>query len=126
MPILFSLIESPAHPNFSQLYQQLGIEETRFTAARKLNKAIQQQQPDFLVGEFIYGYGNNYAGANICNLDVTLRTLQRFSPHTQVIVFYHPQEQAFLSGLLELFPIHATLPYPINRTALQAALQPLA
>jgi AmiR/NasT family two-component response regulator len=123
MQTLFSLIESPIHPNFSGLYQQLGIAEQRFTAARKLHKALQQQAPDFLVGEFIYGFGNNYAGANVCNLDVTLRALQRFSPHTKVLVFVHPNEAQYVDKLLELFPIHAVLKYPVTEQAMREALQ---
>lgn len=123
MRTLFSLIESPLHPNFSALYQQLEITEQRFTAARKLHKALQTQQPDFLVGEFIYGYGNNYAGANVCNLDVTLRALQRFSPLTKVIVFVPPNEAQYVDTLLELFPIHQVLRYPVTASVLQTALQ---
>ncbi len=122
MQTLFSLIESPIHPNFSGLYQQLGIAETRFTAARKLHKALQQQAPDFLVGEFIYGFGNNYAGANVCNLDVTLRALQRFSPHIKVLVFVHPNEAQYVDKLLELFPIHTMLKYPVTEQAMREVL----
>ncbi|QLQ30431.1 MAG: hypothetical protein HZT40_01030 [Candidatus Thiothrix singaporensis] len=122
MKTLFSLIESPAHPNFSALYQQLAIQEERFTAARKLHKALQKQQPDFLVGEFIYGYGNNYAGANVCNLDVTLRALQRFSPDTKVIVFCNKEEMPYIDKLTALFPLHAVLPLPASEQAMQTAL----
>lgn len=123
MKTLFSLIESPTHPNFSALYQQLGIREERFTAARKLHKALQKQQPDFLVGEFIYGYGNNYAGVNVCNLDVTLYALQRFAPATRVIVFVHPAEAQYVDKLAALFPLHAVLKYPVANTALEQALK---
>lgn len=122
MKTLFSLIESPAHPSFSALYQQLGIREERFTAARKLHKALQGQPPDFLVGEFMYGYGNNYAGANVCNLDVTLRALQRFAAEARVIVFVHPNEREYVGKLLELFPIHAMLQYPVAEQAMRQAL----
>ena len=123
MKTLFSLIESPAHPNFSTLYQQLGLQEERFTAARKLHKALQKQQPDFLVGEFIYGYGNNYAGANVCNLDVTLRALQRFSPETKIIVFSSKEEMQYIEKLAELFPLHAVLQLPAEPQAMQTALE---
>lgn len=123
MKTLFSLIESPMHPNFSALYQQLGIAEERFFAARKLHKALKTQQPDFLVGEFIYGYGNNYAGANVCNLDVTLHTLQRFSPPTKVIMFAHRSEMPYVDKLVALFPLHAVLTYPVTAQAMQDALQ---
>jgi hypothetical protein len=123
MKTLFSLIESPFHPNFSDLYQELGIDEARFDSARNLHRAMQKQAPDFFVGEFIYGWGNNYAGANVSNLDVTIRTLQRFAPQAKVIVLMHPREEPHIGKLLDLFPIHAVLTYPVSEQAMQAALQ---
>ena len=122
MKTLFSLIESPFHPDFSALYDKLGIESGRFNTARNLHRALQKQPPDFFVGEFIYGWGNNYAGANISNLDVTLRTLQCFAPQARMIVFIHPREEAHIGKLLELFSIHAVLTYPVSEQAMQAAL----
>lgn len=122
MTTLYSLIESPFHPDLGALYQRLGVTAERFTSARNLHRALQKQKPDFFVGEFIYGWGNNYAGANISNLDVTLRTLQCQAPQAKVIVFIHPREEAHIGKLLALFPIHAVLSYPVNEAALQAAL----
>ena len=124
MKTLFSLIESPFPPDFRALYQELGIVEERFDSARNLHRALQKQPPDFFVGEFIYGWGNNYAGANVSNLDVTLRTLQCVAPRAKMIVFMHPREEAHIGKLLELFPIHAVLKLPGQRGAIQAALQP--
>jgi hypothetical protein len=122
MKTLFSLIESPFHPDFSTLYEQLGIESGRFNTARNLHRAIQLQAPDFFVGEYIYGWGNNYAGANVSNLDVTLRSLQRFAPQAKVIVFMHPREEPHIGKLLELFPVHAVLTYPVSEQAMKTAL----
>jgi hypothetical protein len=123
MTTLFSLIESPFPPDFSALYQKLGIVAERFDTARNLHRALQKQPPDFFVGEFVYGWGNNYAGANVSNLDVTIRTLQRFAPHAKVIVFMQAREEPHIGKLLELFPIHAVLAYPVTEQAMQAALQ---
>lgn len=123
MKTLFSLMESPFHPDFNALYQQLGIAAERFDSARNLHRALQKQPPDFFVGEFIYGWGNNYAGANISNLDVTLRTLQCFARQAKMIVFMHPREEAHIGKLLELFSIHAVLTYPVSELAMQAALE---
>jgi hypothetical protein len=64
MKTLFSLFESPFPPDFRALYEELGIVEERFSAARNLHRALQKQAPDFFVGEFVYGWGNNYAGPN--------------------------------------------------------------
>lgn len=123
MQTLFSLIESPFPPDFSALYQKLGIVAERFDTARNLHRALQKQPPDFFVGEFIYGWGNNYAGANVSNLDVTLRSLQYFAPQAKMIVFMHPREEPHIGKLLELFPIHAVFTYPVSEQAMQDALQ---
>ena len=122
MKTLYSLIESPFHPDLTAFYKAQGIAAERFTTARNLHRAIQKQKPDFFVGEFIYGWGNNYAGANISNLDVTLRTLQCQAPQAKMIVFIHPREADHIGKLLELFPIHAVFTYPVNEQALLAAL----
>lgn len=123
MKTLFSLFESPFPPDFHALYQELGIVEERFSAARNLHRALQKQAPDFFVGEFIYGWGNNYAGANVSNLDVTLRTLQCVAPQAKMIVFMHPREEPHIGKLLELFPIHAVFKYPVTEEQMRAALQ---
>lgn len=123
MQTLYSLIETPFPPDFSALYQKLGIVAERFDTARNLHRTLQKQPPDFFVGEFVYGWGNNYAGANVSNLDVTIRTLQRFAPQAKVIVFMHPREEDHIGKLLELFPIHAVLAYPVSEQAMQAALR---
>ena len=86
MKTLFSIIESSGHPNASELYDSLGIKETKITSMRKAIAALKKQQPDYIVAEFFYGYGNNYAGVNISNLDVLLYSLQKYSAHTKVIV----------------------------------------
>jgi len=123
MQTLYSLIESPFPPDFSALYRELGIEAQRFDTARNLHRALQKQPPDYFIGEFIYGWGNNYAGANVSNLDVTIRTLQRFAPQAKVIVFMHPREEEHIGKLLDLFSVHAVLTYPVSEQAMQAALQ---
>ena len=123
MQTLFSLIESPFHPDFSALYQKLGIAAQHFDSARNLHRAMQKQPPDFFVGEFIYGWGNNYAGANVSNLDVTIRSLQRFAPAAKTILFMHPREEPHIGKLLALFPVHAVLTYPLTEQQMRAALQ---
>jgi len=123
MKTLFSLIESPFHPNLTALYQRLGIAAEFFDTARKLHKALQKQAPDYFVGDFIYGWANNYAGTNLCNLDVTLATLQRFAPEAKVIVFTQRSDEAHVEKLAALFPVHAVLKYPVTEQEMQAVLQ---
>ena len=126
MKTLFSLIESPFPSDFPSLYLELGIVAERFDSARNLHRALQKQAPDFFVGEFVYGWGNDYAGATVSNLDVTLRTLQCVAPQAKVIVVMQPSEEAHIGKLLELFPIHAVLKFPVAKEQMRATLQSLA
>ena len=123
MKTLYALLESPITFNFSVLYQALCIEAQRFDSARNLHRALQKKSPDFFVGEFIYGWGNDYAGATVSNLDVTLRTLQAVAPQAKVIVVMRPSEEAHIGKLLALFSVHAVLKYPITEEQMRAALQ---
>ena len=84
--VLFSIIESPLHPAFTQLYESLGFTEHRFSAMRKSISALKKNPPDAVVAEFFYGFGNNYAGVNVSNLDVFLHSLQKYAPGAKVIV----------------------------------------
>jgi hypothetical protein len=122
MKTLYSLAESPFCSHFPALYEALGIVAERFDSARNLHRALKKQAPDYFVGEFVYGWGNNYAGANISNLDVTLRTLAAFAPKAKIIVVVQPREEAHLGKLLELFKVHAVLKYPIAEEQMRAAL----
>jgi hypothetical protein len=119
---LYSIIESPTHPNFSGLYKRLGFTEIRLTSTRKANHALKTTPPAFVVAEFFYGYGNNYAGINLCNLDVFLHSLRKYSPHAKVIVMVMKEECAFVDKLAKLFPIHGVLLQPVRETELEALL----
>ena len=123
MKTLYSLVESPFSPHFPDLYRELGIVAERFDSARNLHRALQKQAPDFFVGEFIYGWGNNYAGANVSNLDVSLRTLQCAAPKAKTIVFMQPGEAPHIGKLLELFPIDVVLKYPVTEDEMRTVLQ---
>jgi hypothetical protein len=123
MKTLFALIESPFAPHFPDLYQELGIVAERFDSARNLHRALQKQAPEFFLGEFIYGWGNDYAGNTVSNLDVTLRTLQSRAPGAKIIVVMQPSEAPHINKLLDLFPIHAVLKYPVSEDNMRAVLQ---
>ena len=114
MTTLLSIIESAAHPNFTGTYQQLSIHETKLNSMRKALATLKSQPFDYIVAEFFYGYGNNYAGVNISNLDVMLYSLQKYSPHTGVIVLVDKTEREYVDKLNEIFPIHAVLQYPVG------------
>lgn len=121
--VLFSIIESPTHPNFSGLYQRLGFDEVRLSSMRAAIKALKKQTPDIVVAEFFYGYGNNYAGINISNLDVFLHSLQKYSTNTRVIVLVEKAEQQYVARLQTLFPIDSVLQQPATAEQLTALLE---
>jgi len=119
---LFSIIESSAHPNFSELYRSLGIKENKINSMRKAIAALKTQQPDFIVAEFFYGYGNNYAGVNISNLDVLLYSLQKYSEHTKVIVLVDKNEFQYVNKLNDIIKLHDIFKFPVNTRQLQDSL----
>ncbi|BAO43317.1 hypothetical protein [Thiolapillus brandeum] len=122
MSLLYSVIETASHPNFSGLYRQMSLEEQRFTNMRKVMSALKKQAPDYIAAEFIYGYSNNYAGVNISNLDVLLYSLQKYAPDCRVIVFCNKGEEEYTNKLQTIFPLHAVLTQPVQPADLQAVL----
>ena len=120
--IIYSLIESPAHPKFSELYKKSGFYEVRLNSSRKAMSELKKNPPDVVVAEFFYGYGNNYAGINISNLDVFLHAIRRYAPDAKVIVLVEKPERQYVSKLMELFTIHSVLSYPVSEKMMEEAL----
>jgi hypothetical protein len=114
MSLLYSIIETTAHPRLSTLYARLKIEEQRFTNMRKVMAALKKQAPDYITAEFIYGYSNNYAGVNISNLDVLLYSLQKYAPDCRMIVFCNQQDREHTRKLQGIFPLHGVLNKPVT------------
>jgi len=113
-PVVYSIIESPAHPNFSAVYHDLGLTEHKFVSMRKAIGSLKKHQPGWVVAEFFYGYGNNYAGINLSNLDVFLRSLQKYAPEARVLVLVDKEEYQYVDRLVDLFPLYAVLVHPVT------------
>ena len=111
---LLSIIESASHPNLSTVYQSLDVSETKINSMRKALTVLKKQAFDYIVAEFFYGYGSNYAGVNISNLDVMLYSLQKYAPITRVIVLVDRSEREYVDKLNDIFPLHAVLQYPVS------------
>ncbi len=122
-PTIFSIIESAAHPQASSYYRQHGYQELKFTGMRRALSKLKTVQPDFVVAEFFYGWGNNYAGVNVSNLDTLLSSLQRYAPDAKVIVLVSKKEHEFVAKLEKLFPLHAVLVHPVTPEMIGEALQ---
>lgn len=120
--VLYSLKESTAHPKFSELYQRLGFNEVILSSSRKAMSELKKNPPGYVIAEFFYGYGNNYAGINISNLDVFLHALRRYAPEAKVIVLVEKPERQYVDKLMELFSIHEILVYPVSEKQMEAAL----
>jgi DNA-binding NarL/FixJ family response regulator len=121
MTTLFSIIESPGHPRFEALYQRLGITQIKLPSQRKALQALKRRAPDWVVAEFFYGFGNNYAGANVSNLDVFLASLRKQAPEARVIVLVSKEQAQYVPLLAERFPLHAVLTLPVT----EAEVEPL-
>lgn len=119
---LLSIIESATHPNLTAVYKKLGINETKLQSMRKALAALKSESFDFIVAEFYYGYGSNYAGVNISNLDVMLYSLQKYAPNTRVIVLVDKSERQYVDKLNAIFPLYAVLPYPVSQQDIQEAV----
>lgn len=119
---VLSLIESPTYPKLSDLYARLGIREIQVNTSRKAISVLKKEQPDFIVAEFFYGYGNNYAGVNVCNLDVLLSSLPKYSPDTKTIVFVQKDEVQYVQKLHELYPLHGVFLHATPDSAIEEVL----
>lgn len=123
--IVYSIIESAAHPDLSALFQRYGHREVQMTSVRKAIQELKRQVPDLVVADFLYGYGNNYAGVNISNLDVFLYSLQKYAPACRVITLYEKSEQRYIGKLEELFSITASFAYPVTEKNIETFLAPV-
>lgn len=110
------------HPDFSSVYQRADIQEVKLRSMRKAIGELKKQTPDYVVAEFFYGYGNNYAGVNISNLDVFLYSLQRYAPQARVIVMVDKSERQYVDKLNDIFPLHAVLQHPVSKVHLESSL----
>jgi len=119
---LYSYIESPTHPLLQPVYSKLGIEHQAIRSLRKVMQQLKKATPDILMAEFFYGYSNNYAGANISNLDVLLRNMQQKTPEVKLVIIASKQEAMYVEKLLPLFPIAALVTHPVTPNNLGRAL----
>jgi len=119
---ILSIIESPTHPKLSSLYEHMGAKEIKVNSSRNAIKALKTHKPDFIVAEFFYGYGNNYAGVNVSNLDVLLSALPKYSPDTKTIVFVQKEESQYVAKLNELYPLHGAFLHNTPEYAIEESL----
>ncbi|MCP5431111.1 MAG: hypothetical protein H6962_13575 [Chromatiaceae bacterium] len=120
--LLYDIVESPLHPDLSELCRELQLEHQVFSMQRKAIAGLRRRPPDIVVADFFFGFGNNYAGANVSNLDVLLRSLQRFAPRARAIILADRDQIHHVSHLAALFALHAVVQLPAGHDQLRAAL----
>lgn len=120
---VYSIIESASHPKLDDLYQSLGYKEHAFTTMRKAIQSLKTIKPDLVVADFLYGYGNNYAGVNISNLDVFLYSLAKYAPQATVIAFYEKSERSYVKQFQDIFPKVICMALPVSRSELVKRIQ---
>ena len=110
------------HPDFGRLYRRLGIRELRFASMRKAISQLKKDRPDYVVAEFFYGYGNNYAGVNVSNLDVFLYSLQKAAPDARTFVMVDKSQRQYVDRLTAILPVHAVLQHPVSERDIEPLL----
>ena len=115
---ILSVIETPLHPDFSELYRTRGYTPSRVNSMRKAISHVKKNPVDLVVAEFLFGYGDDYAGITVSNVDVLLYSLQRYRPDTEIILLVDKSEQQYLTRLPASFDIKAALIHPVRADAL--------
>ncbi len=117
-PVLLSIIEIGGYPSFSALYQQKGFAVEQVESMRKASKLLKKVKPAVVVAEF--NFQSDFRDRT-SSLETLMATVQRI-PDCKVIVFYEQEQRPQLERLLAVSEVFATLPFPIDQTALAAVL----
>jgi len=120
---VYTIIESASHPKLDDVYQRLGFQEHVFTTMRKAIQTLKNIKPDLVVADFLYGYGNNYAGVNISNLDVFLYSLEKYAPQAQVVALYEKSERAYIQQFSSLFPQVICMELPVSKAEFEKCIR---
>jgi len=117
--LVFSIIESPAHPNLTGLLEAAGYKERQFVSVRKAMSGLKKEKPDIIIADFIYAYLTNYDSNHKCNLDSLLVTLQRKGEVKPRFIFLADKsELAYVDEVAEHYKgfcdAYSLIPYPVS------------
>lgn len=116
---LLAITELGGYPDFTSIYQRHGFRVEKATSVRNATRQMKKMTPRVIVAEF--NYQSDFRDRT-SSLETLMAVLQRL-PATQVIVFYEQEYAHQLERLTSRFPVHATLPFPIDVNALEEALR---
>jgi len=116
---LLSIIELGGYPDFTPVYQQAGFTVESVPSVRKALGLLKKIDPDVIVAEF--NFQSDFRDRT-SSLESLLAVVQRM-PKSKVIVFYEKDHAHQLTRITGRFPIHETLPFPIDPAKLEQSLQ---
>ena len=116
---LLAIIEMGGYPNFIPLYEQLGYRVDVVNSQRKARNLLKKSVPDVVVAE--YNFQSQFRDRT-SNLETLMAVLQKHEG-VKVIVFYDAAHAHKLAVLEARFPVFAALTFPVDREALQRALE---
>ena len=119
MPLLLAVSEIGGYPNFTKLYENLGSEVVSETSMRKVLKLLKQATPEIIVAEF--NYQSDFRDRT-SSLESMMSVVQRHN-NIKVIIFYDKEHKSQLSKLQARYAVAATLSFPIDEKALEAAIK---
>ena len=117
-PVLLSLVELGGYPDFTALYERCGYQVVKADNVRKAVKLIRQHQPRVIVAEF--NFQSDFRDRT-SSLETLISSTQGITD-SQLVVFYEPEYRHQYQRFLQQFEVHASLPFPIDESRLQAAL----
>ncbi len=117
-PLLMSVVELGAYPDFTALYQRLGYKVETINSGRKANSALKKQRPAVVVTEFNFQHSFRDRTSNL----ESLLAVEQHNAGVKVIVFYDAEVHPQLEQLRSRFPGFIALSYPIEEGALERAL----
>lgn len=117
---LLAVVELGGYPNFVPLYQRLGYKVEMVNSVRKAQAWLKRHSPQVLVAEF---YSDPQFRDRMSNLESLLATLQRYGTDARVIVLIDTQYLQRLEQVLSRYSIHAVLTFPVDDSAMQAAIE---
>ncbi len=121
-PTILTFAATLAFPRLAGLYARLGLEEIAVDSLRQALAAVKRRPPDFILAEFVYAWGNNYASCHIGNLDSLLAGLPKYAPRTRVIVLARKSEMEHAQRLGELYPLHGITALPAAEEDIEVLL----
>lgn len=117
-PLLMSVVELGAYPNFTSLYQRLGYRVETINSGRKAITTLKKQCPAVVVTEFNFQHSFRDRTSNL----ESLLAVEQHNQGVKIIVFYNEEVREQLEQLRSRFPGFVALAYPIEETVLEAAL----